>query len=107
MARLVFTAAEGGTAKEILLSPASTLLIGLMKAGASIRHDCGGKALCGTCRIKLEERGATSPMREKERLRLEALGESLDGSVRLACQTVGFRDLAARGLIGADSGGKA
>lgn len=76
-----------------------------MKAGAPIRHDCGGKALCGTCRVRVSAPAAgpaprgLSPMAERERARLEALGERLDGSVRLACQLRSIRDLEVEAIL--------
>ncbi len=102
MATLTFRPARGGPALPVPLSPASSLLVALMKAGAPIRHDCGGKAICGTCRLSIGDPRATSPLRETERLRLEALGLAPDGRVRLACQTVAFRDLQATGLVSLD-----
>ncbi|HAE20927.1 MAG TPA: ferredoxin [Spirochaetaceae bacterium] len=77
-------AADGQT-HELETSPAYSLLIALQRAGVAHRHDCGGKALCGTCRVRVLA-GRLSPMGERERLRLQAVGESLDGTVRLACQ---------------------
>ena len=92
------------------LSPAASLLVTVMKAGAMLRHDCGGKAQCGTCRVSLGEPRAANPPRALELGRLGSLGLPLDGSVRLACQTFAFKDLEVRGLVGAerdrkDSGG--
>lgn len=67
------------------LTPVS-ILNNLLRSGVSIRHVCGGKAICGTCRITvLAGKEYLTPMREKERVRLAAVkaGEK----DRLACQT--------------------
>jgi len=64
-------------------SPVVSLLVAAQRAGAPLRHDCGGKALCGTCRVRVRS-GAVSPMLERERARLEAVGAG--PGERLACQ---------------------
>lgn len=64
-------------------SPVVSLLVSAQRAGAPLRHDCGGKALCGTCRVRVLS-GAVSPMLERERARLEAVGAG--AGERLACQ---------------------
>jgi len=56
-------------------SPVVSLLVSAQRAGTPLRHDCGGKALCGTCRVRVLS-GAVSPMLERERARLEAVGFS-------------------------------
>jgi ferredoxin len=99
MATLTFHPAAAGPLRAVPLSPVTTLLVALMKAGAPIRHDCGGRALCGTCRVSIEDGKGLSPMRALERARLEALGIGTDGRVRLACQTVARVDIEARGLV--------
>lgn len=79
------------TVAEIEVSPAFSLLNAMTKEGVVIRHDCGGKAICGTCRIRVASGTAgVSPMREKERVRLTAVGA--DADERLACQTYCARD---------------
>lgn len=60
-----------------------SVLIGAQRAGVPLRHDCGGKALCGTCRVRIES-GKGSPILERERDRLQALGAG--DTERLACQ---------------------
>lgn len=83
----------GGEApRGVRTGPAVSLLNALAKEGVKIRHDCGGKALCGTCRVRVVS-GATglSPVGERERARLEAVGAGPDE--RLACQAHAFRDV--------------
>jgi len=106
MARLRFLPADGGQAFALPLSPALSLLVTLMREGAPLRHDCGGKARCGTCRVAVDDGRALSPMLGAERERLSSLGLPLDGSVRLACQARAFRDLEARGLVELESGSR-
>ena len=54
-------------------SPIYSVLVAAQRGGVALRHDCGGKALCGTCRVKVLS-GRLSPMGERERIRLEAVG---------------------------------
>ena len=71
--------------KKIQISSVDSLLNGLLKAGISIPHKCGGKAHCGTCRIRIISGKETlSPIQPRERKRLEAA--SLTEEFRLACQ---------------------
>jgi ferredoxin len=83
---------EGGLPAEIESGPARSLLNALLEAGIRVRHDCGGKALCGTCAVRVirGERGLSPPgPREAERL---AAG-SRPGGFRLACQAHAARDV--------------
>ncbi len=62
-----------------------TLLAAGMRSGVDIRHDCGGKGVCGTCRVEMLAGGdALSTVTDPER---KHLGELLDDGWRLACQT--------------------
>ncbi|HUW39753.1 MAG TPA: 2Fe-2S iron-sulfur cluster-binding protein [Rectinemataceae bacterium] len=88
------SAAEGGPATA-RASPAISILGALQRAGVDVRHDCGGKALCGTCRFRvLKGASALSPILPREEERLAAVGEeTADGALRLACQAHAFRDI--------------
>jgi len=71
---------------EVRASPAVSILNTLMQNGIGIAHKCGGKAICGTCRIKIVSgTEALSPMTEIEIIRLKAMGDP--PGTRLACQT--------------------
>lgn len=96
-ARINIVGADG-VAREAEGSPAYSVLVALQRAGLPHRHDCGGKALCGTCRVALLG-GRVSPMGGRERDRLAAVGQPTDGSVRLACQARPAGALALRGLV--------
>lgn len=78
--------------REVQSSPAISVLNALMRDGVPIQHKCGGKAQCGTCRIKIVEgERFLNPVGERERTRLDAIGNPAD--IRLACQTHAFRDI--------------
>jgi ferredoxin len=67
------------------VAPDETLLAAGVGAGVDIRHDCGGKGVCGTCRVEVLEGGAAmSAVTAPER---KHLADLLDAGWRLACQT--------------------
>lgn len=72
--------------REVPVSAVVSLLNTLLREDIPISHDCGGRAQCGTCRIKIRQ-GAhfLSPPTKGE---LTKLGETpLEEGYRLACQT--------------------
>lgn len=78
--------------EAVSASPVFSVLNNLVREGVPIRHDCGGKALCGTCRVRVAAGAASlSPVNERERVRLEAVGAGADE--RLACQAHAIRDV--------------
>ena len=80
------------TGEVVQTSAAISVLNSLMRAGVRINHVCGGKAICGTCRYRVVAgHEFISPIRERERIRLDALGNPKD--VRLACQSYTFGDI--------------
>jgi ferredoxin len=81
-----------GEGRRVDLRPAFSVLNSLLAAGVAIPHDCGGKALCGTCRIRIREGGAgLSAKTGLEASRLAAVGAGPEE--RLACQTHCLRDI--------------
>ena len=83
---------RGGEPRSVETSPAVSLLNALVRGGVPIRHVCGGKALCGTCRVRVVSGAeALSPVAEGERERLFAVGASPEE--RLACRSYAFRDV--------------
>jgi len=74
------------TGQNIPVSAAISLLNSMLREDVDIPHVCGGRAQCGTCRIKILS-GAEQLTRpnslEKERLGEELLMQGY----RLACQT--------------------
>ncbi len=91
MSRL-FAKGDDGTVRVAESSPARSVLTSLLLAGVPIRHDCGGIAYCGTCRVRVTGDGAgLSAIGTSERERLEAV-KAPPGD-RLACQARAARDL--------------
>ena len=84
MARIIV---DGDPDRTIETTAAVSILNSLLRGGERISHLCGGRALCGTCRIRiLEGERYPSPMGEAERTRLSERGP-VPEHVRLACQT--------------------
>lgn len=77
-------------AAEFETSMALSILVSAQRANVPLRHDCGGKAQCGTCRVRVVS-GTTSPMADRERIRLQAV--QAGPGERLACQTRAGSDL--------------
>jgi iron-sulfur cluster assembly accessory protein len=73
----------------VTLSEGDILLHGLLKGGAAIAHDCGGKLACATCCVVVREGGeALSQPSDDELDMLDRAGVAQDGA-RLACQVTG------------------
>jgi ferredoxin len=87
MARILI--GSGGDAVDA--GPAVSILNAMLASGIPIRHDCGGRARCGTCRVRVTAGGeALSPKTRDEVERLEAIGAPPD--YRLACQAHARKD---------------
>lgn len=73
----------------VTLSEGEILLHGLLKAGGSLAHDCGGKLACATCCVVVRE-GAQALNRptDDELDMIDRAGAAQDGA-RLACQVAG------------------
>jgi len=78
-----------GEVRQAETSPTLSLLNAMLRAGVPVRHDCGGKALCGTCRF-LPRGGLLSPPDGRESARLAAAGAP--PGARLSCQAHAARD---------------
>jgi adenylate cyclase len=80
------------TGEEFEASSAVSLLNNLQRQGLRISHVCGGKAVCGTCRVRiLRGEEGLSRIGQAEEVRLKALGNP--AHTRLACQTYAFADV--------------
>ncbi len=94
MARVKVANRRGGDGlpAELDSNPAVSILNSLLVAGVRIRHDCGGKAICGTCAVRvLSGESGLSPVGALEAERLAAGHRSAD--CRLACQARVARDI--------------
>ena len=79
------------TGIQLPLNPAISILNLLQQNSIYIRHDCGGRMQCGTCRIKIYSGSEfIRKPSEQELNRLKAVGAGPDE--RLACQSYAYRD---------------
>ena len=73
-------------------SAAISILNALMRNGIAIDHRCGGRAQCGTCRIRIVSgKESLSPIRDREKAKLAKFPDNRD--LRLACQTYAYDDV--------------
>jgi len=78
----------------VTLSEGEILLHSLLKSGAALAHDCGGKLACATCCVVVRQGNeALIPPTDEELDMLDRAGVARDGA-RLACQVTGRGDVA-------------
>ncbi|MFQ5834688.1 MAG: ASKHA domain-containing protein [bacterium] len=68
--------------KEILTSIRTPIKEAIKKAGIKVNYPCGGKGICGKCKIRVK--GKLSPLTSVEKKHLQ----SVEKDIRLACQAV-------------------
>jgi adenylate cyclase len=74
------------------------LLSALLRADVPIAHDCGGKARCSTCRVRIiDGQDGLSVRSTKERVIADRL--ELPAEIRLACQTYAERPVTLLRLV--------
>ena len=74
--------------KNIEVNKGTSILEALEKAGISIDTPCGGKGICGKCKVLINKGITAAASAEKEFLSEEEIGKGF----RLACQTKVFKD---------------
>lgn len=77
----------------VTLREGEVLLQGLLKSGAALAHDCGGKLACAACCVIVREGAeALSEPTDDELDMLDRAGVAQDGA-RLACQATGSGEI--------------
>ena len=77
---------------------ASDVLSALVGADVPLFHDCGGKARCSTCRVRIiDGLDGLSARSSRERVIADRLG--LPDEIRLACQTYAESDVTLQRLV--------
>jgi len=61
------------------------------KAGVGIKSECGGKGICGKCRVVVRDKNAVTKVTEAEMKHLSS--REIDSGYRLACRTVLKQDI--------------
>ncbi|MBO8170687.1 MAG: 2Fe-2S iron-sulfur cluster binding domain-containing protein [Bacillaceae bacterium] len=81
MAKLTFLPVQ----KKVQIREGMTILEGAKRGRVGLRHKCGGKGSCTTCKVMI---GADQPVTKPRPLEMKVLGESLiRKGWRLSCQT--------------------
>jgi uncharacterized 2Fe-2S/4Fe-4S cluster protein (DUF4445 family) len=78
-----------GESKQICFEQPILLSAALQQAGVPVSMPCGGRGVCGKCKVKAE--GDLSEPSEKEKL---VLGDEIEKGFRLACMTYAQGDTA-------------
>jgi class 3 adenylate cyclase/hemoglobin-like flavoprotein len=96
--RVTFHGEAEGDRVVPVADPGLTLLDVALQAGIPHFHECGGRARCSTCRVRIVSGAESLPPRTAEEARLAArFGFSDD--IRLACQVKVRGDVAVQRLI--------
>jgi len=77
-------------AKKVQTPKGTTIFQAAKDAGVDIRSECGGKGLCGKCRIIVKKSKDVSELTEPERKHLSKF--EIDEGYRLACQARALKD---------------
>jgi len=77
--------------KKIKTSLGTTVFQAAKEAGVSIRSECGGRGVCGKCKIIILNSSAVCEVTEAEKKHLSRI--EIDNGYRLACQTRILRDV--------------
>jgi len=70
--------------KKVSVSAGTTIFDAAKDAGVGVRSECGGKGLCGKCRVIVKDSKALSDLTEIERRFLQT--SEVESGYRLACQ---------------------
>ncbi len=90
MAKVTF---QSSACKESLveIKKGQTILRAARQGRIELRHKCGGKASCTTCKVIIADQSGISPVSTKE---IRKLGEeNIDKGLRLSCQTQVFHEV--------------
>ena len=84
MAKVIFEHPDGNT-KQINIRNGHTILRAAKQGRVALRHKCGGKASCTTCKVYIENQEGVSNVLEIEKYKLGE--ENISKGMRLSCQT--------------------
>ncbi len=88
---LEFTVEFQPSGLRLILDEPTTLLDAARQAGVMMRADCGGKGICGKCRLQLLSESGDYPASNAEISHLEQ--SSIDAGFRLACETIARKNI--------------
>src|SRR5690625_5408992 len=84
MAKITFQTVDSED-KIISVKEGQTILRAARQGRVDLRHKCGGKASCTTCKVIIEDQSGISLVTEKEARKLG--DENIAKGLRLSCQT--------------------
>src|SRR5699024_3180666 len=87
MAKVIFEHPDGNT-KQINIRNGHTILRGAKQGRVALRHKCGGKASCTTCKVYIENQEGVSNVLEIEKYKLAEV--NITKTIRLSYQTKVF-----------------
>jgi uncharacterized 2Fe-2S/4Fe-4S cluster protein (DUF4445 family) len=77
--------------KKVRVKVGTTVLQAAKEAGISIRSECGGRGVCGKCKVIIRDMGAVSDISNAERKLLSQ--REIEEGYRLSCQTRILKDV--------------
>ncbi len=84
MAEVIFRGSDDDM-KCVKIHQGHTVLRAAKQGRVALRHKCGGKASCTTCKVLIENQAGVSSVLDIEKHRLGA--ENIKKGMRLGCQT--------------------
>lgn len=90
MAKVVFIQ-DDKVIKEVTIQNGQSILRAAKQGRVALKHRCGGKAQCTTCKVTLKDLSAVTEISELE---ADLLGETeINKGARLGCQTRVIKDI--------------
>lgn len=90
MAKVIFHHADE-VLKSVSIDEGHTILRAAKQGRVALKHRCGGKAQCTTCKVIIDDQSSISTPNNKEVMRL---GEhNIAAGMRLSCQTKVFKEV--------------
>lgn len=77
--------------RKVRTASGTSIFEAACRAGVGIRSECGGKGICGKCRIVVRDKNAVTKVTEAEVKHLSSW--KIDSGYRLACRTVVKRNI--------------
>ena len=77
--------------RKVRTASGTSIFDAACKAGVGIRSECGGKGICGKCKVVVRDRNAVNKVTEAEMKHLSSW--EIDSGYRLACRTVLKQDV--------------
>lgn len=79
--------------KHVTIRDGYTILRAAKQGRVALRHKCGGKASCTTCKVKIEQQKEISTPNQKEIMKLG--DRQIEKGMRLSCQTAVYGNVEA------------